>query len=70
MINPQMLMQMLPLLQSNPTGMAAQNGFNIPNGQNFNGPKDMVEYLMSSGQINQNVYNQAMNVARQMGYNV
>lgn len=68
MINPQMLMQMLPLLQGNPSGIAAQNGMNVPN--NITNPKDMVEHLMNSGQIDQNTFNNALATARQMGYNI
>lgn len=70
MINAQMISQLLPLLQNNPNGMMQQNGFNVPQNQQNNGPKGMVEYLMNSGQIDQNTYNQAMSIARQMGYNI
>lgn len=69
-MNPNMLMQILPLLQNNPIGMAQQHGFNIPEGQNMGSPKDMVQYLMQSGQIDQNAFNQAVAFAKSMGYNV
>lgn len=68
MINPQMILQMLPQLQNNPVGMAMQSGFNIPQGQNFNGPQQLVNYLINSGQVNQNTLNQAQSIAQQMGY--
>lgn len=69
MINPQMIMQLLPLFQQNPQALAAQNGLNIQN-QNGNNPKSMVQGLLDSGQIDQNTFNRAVIMARQMGYNV
>lgn len=69
MINPQMIQQMMPMFQQNPMAMAQQNGFNIQ-GQNFNGPQDMAQYLMNSGQVDQNTFNQAVAMARQMGYKI
>lgn len=65
-----LISKLLPMLQGNPIGIVQQNGFNIPQGQRFNGPKDIVEYLMNSGQIDQNLYNNARNQAEQMGYKV
>lgn len=67
MINPQMLIQLLPVLQGNPVGMLINRGFNVPQGQNMD-PREMTEYLMNSGQVDQNVYNNAVKTAKQMGY--
>lgn len=68
-LNPQMLMQMLPILQGNPMGMLMNKGFNVPNG-NMNNPQAIVEHLMNSGQIDQNTYNNAIKTAQSMGYNI
>lgn len=68
MFNPQMIMQMLPTLQNNPIGMLLNKGYNIPNGQQYNNPQAIIEYLMNSGQIDQNTYNNAIKTAQQMGY--
>lgn len=69
MINPQMILQLLPILQQNPAGVAAQNGLNIQ-GQNMSDPKAIIQNLMDSEQIDQNTVNMAVNTARQMGYNI
>lgn len=69
MINPQILMQMLPILQGNPAGMLMNKGFNVP--QNImGGPQAIIEHLMNSGQIDQNTYNNAIKTAQSMGYNL
>lgn len=68
MINPQMLMQLLPMLQNNPSGMLMNKGFNVPNGGQNMGPQAIIEYLMNSGQINQETYNNAVKTAQSMGY--
>ena len=70
MIDMNMISKLLPMLKGNPAGIVQQSGFNIPQGQQFNSPKDIVEYLMNSGQIDQNVFNQARSQAEQMGYKV
>ena len=66
MINSDMLMKILPLLQSNPGSVASQYGFSIP--QNQNSPQGIIEYLMNTGQINQNTYNNAIKTAQSLGY--
>lgn len=70
MIDTNLIAKLLPMLQGNPMGIVQQSGFNIPQGQQFNSPKDIVEYLMNSGQIDQNIYNNARAQAEQMGYKV
>lgn len=63
-INPMQLMQMLPQLKSNPMAMLSQ--FGIP--QNIAGdPQAVIQNMMNSGKISQDVYNQAMQMAKNMG---
>ena len=70
MINPQMILQLLPMLQNNPSSVAAQYGFNIPQEQQNGGPQGIIQHLMNSGQIDQKTYNMARSMAQQMGYNL
>lgn len=65
-MNPKELM----LLMQNPTGYVLSKGFNLPPNVQFNGPKDIVQYLMQSGQVDQNAFNQGYQAAQQMGYKV
>lgn len=58
-------MAMLNQLKSNPLGMLRQRGFNVPD--NLTDPNAIIQHLMNSGQINQQVYNQARQMAQQMG---
>lgn len=67
MINPQMLIQMLPILQNNPAGMLINEGFDVPNSQQL-GPQGIIEHLMNTGQISQETYNNAVKTAQAMGY--
>jgi len=60
-MNPQMMMQLLPSLKSNPAAFLQSRGINIP--QNMNDPQQIVQYLVNSGRFNQNQINQAMNMA-------
>lgn len=61
-LNPANLLQQL---RSNPLGMLRQYGFNVPD--NLNDPNAIIQHLMNSGQINQNQYNQARQMAQQYG---
>lgn len=70
MVDVNMIMRMLPLIENNPVGIAQQSGFNIPQNQQFKGPEDMVKYLMNTGQIDQNIFNQARAQAQMMGYKI
>ena len=65
-MNPQEMM----MLMQNPTAYLLSKGFNLPPGQQFNSPKDIVMYLMNSGQVNQDTYNQGYQAAQNMGYKV
>ncbi len=55
-------------LMRNPIGTLLAAGFNLPPNQQFNSPKDIVMYLVNSGQVDQNVLNQGQQQAQQMGY--
>lgn len=60
--NPMMILQQL---RSNPLGFLRQRGFNVPD--NINDPNAIIQHLMNSGQISQNQYNQARQMAQQFG---
>ena len=63
-INPMQLMQMLPQFKSNPMVILGQMG--VP--QNIsNNPQAIIQNLMNSGKISQDQYNQAMQMAKNMG---
>lgn len=61
-VNP---MQMLAQLKSNPLGFLRQYGFNVPD--NISDPNAIIQHLMNSGQINQNQYNKARQMAQGFG---
>lgn len=56
-------MQMLQMLQQNPAQMLRQAGLNIPAG--MNDPNAIIQHLMNSGQVSQERYNQARQMAAQ-----
>lgn len=68
MINPMNLMGMFANFRQNPMGFFLQNGMNIPQGM-MNDPNAIIQQLMNSGQINQQTYNQAQQMARQIQNN-
>ena len=55
-------MQMLQALQANPMQFLMQRKFNIPRNI-VNDPNAIVQYLMNTGQITQQQYNQAAQMA-------
>lgn len=59
---------MLKALMENPIGMILSKGFNLPANQQFNSPKDIVMYLVNSGQVSQDALNQGQQIANQYGY--
>lgn len=59
-------MAMLAQLKQNPLGMLRQYGFNVPD--NLNDPNAIIQHLMNSGQINQQQYNRARQMAQQFGF--
>jgi hypothetical protein len=65
MLNPQMLMQMLPQLRGNPAQFLAQRGIQIPQG--MNNPQQIVQQMLNSGRYTQAQVDQARQMAMQMG---
>lgn len=58
----QMMIEQLNKIMKDPVGYVAQCGLNVP--QNINSPNDIIQYLMNTGQISQQKYNQAMSLTR------
>ena len=58
MTNP---MQMLAALKQNPAQLLQQAGLRVP--VNLTNPNDIIQYLMNSGQISQQKYEQARQMA-------
>ncbi len=54
-------LQMLQQLQANPIQFLQRAGFNVPN--NLNDPNQIIQHLMNSGQISQQRYEQARQMA-------
>ena len=52
-------MQMVNQIRQNPAQFLMQRGFNIPS--NIKGPQDIVKYLVDSGQVSQEQYQNAVN---------
>lgn len=57
-------MAILQQLQSNPLGFLRQRGFNVPD--NISDPNAIIQHLMNSGQISQNQYEQARQMAQRI----
>ena len=53
-MNPLQLMQMVQSLRQNPVQFLQSNGFNVP--QNINDPNSIIQYLMNTGQVTQDQY--------------
>ena len=58
--NPLMMIQQL---RQNPVQFMAQRGFNVP--QNLNDPNEIIQHLMNSGQVSQQSYDRARQMAMQ-----
>lgn len=56
------------LLMQNPVNFVLSRGFNLPPNMNAKSPKDMVMYLVNSGQVSQDALNQGQQMAQQYGY--
>lgn len=56
-------MQMLQQLRQNPAQMLRQAGLNVPD--NLNDPNQIIQHLMNSGQISQQAYEKARQMAAQ-----
>ena len=57
-------MQMLQQLRSNPMQFIQRAGFRVP--QNITDPNAIIQHLMQTGQISQERYNQAFQMAQQL----
>lgn len=57
-------MQMLQQLRQNPAQMLRQAGLNVPD--NLNDPNQIIQHLMNSGQVSQQRYEQARQMAAQL----
>lgn len=67
MNNPRMNpMQLLQQLQQNPVQFLKQAGLNIPD--NLNSPNDIIQHLMNSGQVSQEAYNRARQMANRFAH--
>ena len=61
------IFNMVNQIKSNPMQFLMQNKLNIP--QNIaNDPNAIIQHLMNNGSISQEQYNQAINMAKQLGY--
>lgn len=66
-MNPMQIMQMMQQLKSNPMAMLSR--YNIP--QNIaNNPQAVIQTMMNNGTISQAQYNNAMQMAKSMGFNI
>jgi hypothetical protein len=63
MNNPMEMMNMVNMLRQNPMQFLMQRGFNVP-GNLANNPNQIIQHLMNTGQISQDQYNRAMQMAR------
>lgn len=63
MNNPINFLQMVSQLKSNPREMLAKR-FNLP--QNTSNPNDILQHLMNTGQVSQEQYNRALQMAKQI----
>lgn len=59
------IMQMVGQLRQNPLALLNRAGFNIP--ANINNPQAIIQHLTRTGQINQNMLNQAQQMAQMFG---
>lgn len=57
-------LQMLQQLQQNPVQMLRQAGLNVPD--NLSDPNQIIQHLMNSGQVSQDAYNRARQMAAQL----
>jgi alpha-D-ribose 1-methylphosphonate 5-triphosphate synthase subunit PhnL len=57
-----MMIEQLNKIIKDPVGYVAQFGLKIP--QNINSSNDIIQYLLNTGQISQQKYNQAMSLAK------
>ena len=58
------IFQMLGQLKQNPMAMLSRR-FNIPQNMNVNDPNEIIQYLLNTGQVSQQQYNNANQMAKQ-----
>lgn len=63
MNNPMDMMNMVNMLRQNPMQFLAQRGFNVP-GNLAADPNQIIQHLMNTGQVSQDQYNRAQQMAR------
>lgn len=63
-MNPLQIMQMVNQLKSNPASILSQ--FGVPQNM-FDDPQNVIQFLMNSGKISQNQYDNAIRQAQMMG---
>lgn len=56
------MLGMLQQLQSNPMAVLSKR-FNIPQGVDITDPNSIIQHLMNTGQVSQQAYNNARNMA-------
>lgn len=56
-----MMMQMLQILQQNPVQFLRSRGLNVP--QDLSNPNAIIQYLMNTGQVSQQQYQNARMMA-------
>ena len=61
------IMQMVQQLKANPMQFIMQRHMNLPQSVNVNDPNAILNYLVQSGQIDQNRINQAYQMANSLG---
>lgn len=61
------IMQMVQQLKANPMQFIMQRRMNLPQSVNVNDPNAILNYLVQSGQIDQNRINQAYQMANSLG---
>lgn len=66
-MNQQNPMQMLNALKSNPIQFLMERKFNLPKNIDANNPQAIINHLVQSGQVPQESYNRARQMAQQMG---
>lgn len=67
-MNPQMMQAFIQFMQ-NPAAFFQQRGMQMPPQTALQSPQGMIEYLMNSGGVSQQQYNQAAAQAKQMQQN-
>lgn len=65
--NQQNMMQMIQQLKANPVQFLMKSKFKLPQNIDTSNAQSIVNYLVQSGQVSQESYNKAYNMAKQFG---